>query len=279
MTPADLVPDIVPLMSDLDVVHGRTVRTQRTSESHAGRCERLSRASIQAFAVATIRSRTPRGSARRGAWLGSTRARRRRGGLRQGRHERPNGFAPQAEECAGVHARRQHLIALIRRFAVEGASGCQAFVRRLNEAGERMPNGKEPWDGPQYKRFAQQYGLPVRSRPGLWRAHRSVPHRTALDRLRAGIRLGRPAALRGVNAVSAGTRHQREHAVCGGVTDIHHPSPLWRLRPRHCVWGGYPKHLAHGFVSQNVVEWCNQRTPRRGVQPHELWAWQGSEYE
>jgi hypothetical protein len=73
----------------------------------------------------------------------------------------PDGFAPQAEGCAGVHARRQHLIAQIRRFEAEGASGYQAFVRRLNEAGECMPNGRGPWDGPQYKRFARQYGLPL----------------------------------------------------------------------------------------------------------------------
>lgn len=56
---------------------------------------------------------------------------------------------------------RQHVIAQIRRFAAEGAAGHQEFVRRLNEAGEQTPNGKGRWDGPQYKRFARQYGLPV----------------------------------------------------------------------------------------------------------------------
>jgi hypothetical protein len=60
-----------------------------------------------------------------------------------------------------VGALRKHLVAQIWRFQAEGASGSEAFVRRLNEAGELTPGGKGPWDHSQYTRFARQYGLPM----------------------------------------------------------------------------------------------------------------------
>lgn len=69
--------------------------------------------------------------------------------------------ASELTPAQSVRVWRQHLIAQIRRFEAEGAAGHQEFVRRLNEAGERTPNGKGRWDSPQYKRFARQYGLPV----------------------------------------------------------------------------------------------------------------------